>query len=150
MTPTTPQLNVAARMGRWSSQHRRKAILGWLAFVVIALAAGNLAGMRMLTGADSMTGESRSAQQTLDAAGRDTDAGESVLVQSRSDTVGSARFRAVLRATRDAVGAQRWVLRIRSPLEPGNDMLVSPDRHSALIQFDVPGDVMQNMERVKP
>ena len=29
--------NIAARAGRWSAQHRKKAIFGWLAFVVIAV-----------------------------------------------------------------------------------------------------------------
>src|SRR5215212_10228247 len=32
--------NLAARVGRWSVQHRRTAILGWLAFVVAALVIG--------------------------------------------------------------------------------------------------------------
>ena len=32
--------NLAARVGRWSVQHRRKAILGWLAFVFVAVAIG--------------------------------------------------------------------------------------------------------------
>ena len=29
---------LAARAGRWSAQHRKKAIWGWLAFVLIAFA----------------------------------------------------------------------------------------------------------------
>ena len=33
-----------ARIGRWSAQHRKKAILGWLAFVVFAFMAGNAIG----------------------------------------------------------------------------------------------------------
>ncbi len=28
--------NFAARAGRWSAQHRKKAIFGWLAFVIVA------------------------------------------------------------------------------------------------------------------
>ena len=28
--------NVAARMGRWSAGHRKLAIWGWLAFVIVA------------------------------------------------------------------------------------------------------------------
>ena len=31
-------VNVAARMAHWSGRHRKKAIWGWLAFVVIVLA----------------------------------------------------------------------------------------------------------------
>ena len=29
--------NLAARAGRWSAQHRKTAILGWIAFVVLAV-----------------------------------------------------------------------------------------------------------------
>ena len=29
--------NLAARIGRWSSQHRRLAIFGWIGFVVICV-----------------------------------------------------------------------------------------------------------------
>ena len=36
----------AGRMGRWSAQHRKKAIWGWIAFVVIAFAVGNAAGTK--------------------------------------------------------------------------------------------------------
>ena len=32
--------NLAATAGRWSAQHRKAAILGWIAFVVAALFAG--------------------------------------------------------------------------------------------------------------
>ena len=32
--------NLAARAGRWSAQHRKTAILGWIAFVVFATFLG--------------------------------------------------------------------------------------------------------------
>ena len=31
---------IAARAGNWSAHHRKAAILGWFAFVVLALAIG--------------------------------------------------------------------------------------------------------------
>ena len=34
LPPQTGGENLAARMGRWSAQHRKKAIWGWLAFVI--------------------------------------------------------------------------------------------------------------------
>src|SRR6266550_506711 len=34
----------AARMGRWSAQNRKKAIWGWIAFVVVAFAIGTTVG----------------------------------------------------------------------------------------------------------
>jgi uncharacterized membrane protein YdfJ with MMPL/SSD domain len=40
MSSTEQPRNLAARMGRWSAGHRKLAILGWLAFVALALALG--------------------------------------------------------------------------------------------------------------
>ena len=40
--PSPPRSrNLAARMGRWSAAHWKTATLGWLAFVVAALALGS-------------------------------------------------------------------------------------------------------------
>ena len=36
--------NLAARAGRWSAQHRKKAIFGWLAFVILAVFIGGSVG----------------------------------------------------------------------------------------------------------
>jgi hypothetical protein len=37
---TPPVTNLTARAARWSAAHRRKAVLGWLAFVLFAFAIG--------------------------------------------------------------------------------------------------------------
>ena len=42
----TVQDNFAARMGRWSAQHRKKAIFGWIAFVIISLVVGGALGVK--------------------------------------------------------------------------------------------------------
>jgi hypothetical protein len=34
--------NIAARAGRWSAQHRKKAIVGWLVFVILAFGIGGI------------------------------------------------------------------------------------------------------------
>ena len=57
--------SIAARAGRWSAQHRRKAILGWIAFVVIALVSGGMIGTKQLDDNDAGTGESARADQTI-------------------------------------------------------------------------------------
>lgn len=41
--------NLAAAADGWSARHRRRAIAGWLAFVVIAYAAGAAIGQKPLT-----------------------------------------------------------------------------------------------------
>ena len=38
MSPLERSNNLAARMGRWSARHRKQAIFGWLAFVVVSIA----------------------------------------------------------------------------------------------------------------
>ena len=36
--------NLAARVGRWSARHWKKAVFGWLAFVFVAFAIGSILG----------------------------------------------------------------------------------------------------------
>jgi RND superfamily putative drug exporter len=105
MSPSQPS-NIAARMGRWSAQHRTKAVLGWLAFVVIAVIAGMGVGMRMLSSTDTLTGESAVAQRILSDAGYGETADETVLIQSAAHTVGDPHFRETAQATVDAVSGQ--------------------------------------------
>ena len=56
-----PSRNIAARAGRWSATHRKTAIWGWLAFVVLAVFIGGSVGTRTLTDAESGVGESGKA-----------------------------------------------------------------------------------------
>ena len=60
---------IAARAGRWSARHRKTAIIGWLAFILIAFALGNGIGPKKPTTAERADGESRRAEQVLDRAG---------------------------------------------------------------------------------
>ena len=60
--------NLALSMARWSGRHRKKAIWGWLAFVVIAFAAGNMLGSKQISDVDQFTGESHQAEVALDRA----------------------------------------------------------------------------------
>ena len=40
--------NLAARAGRWSAQHRKTAIFGWLAFVIVAFVIGGNLGTKTI------------------------------------------------------------------------------------------------------
>src|SRR5690349_13437315 len=57
--------NLAARAGRWSAQHRKLAIWGWLGFVLVAFALGSAAGTIEQEQAESGVGESGRASSTL-------------------------------------------------------------------------------------
>ena len=68
--PPPPAHNVAARMARWSGQHRKKAIFGWLAFVLVAFGVGmNVVGQKDIADVDQFSGESGRAEKALDRAG---------------------------------------------------------------------------------
>ena len=79
--------NLAARVGRWSVQHRRKAILGWLAFVFVALVVGfNMVPQKNLEPGEGMPGETGKASQVLKDGypKQQEQSGEQVLIQSKS------------------------------------------------------------------
>ena len=75
--------NLAARAGRWSAQHRKKAILGWLAFVILAVFIGGSVGTKTLSDEEYGIGESGRADKAVSAHFPDKDS-ESVLVQSQN------------------------------------------------------------------
>ena len=57
--------NIAARAGRWSAAHWKTAVSAWLAFCVVAIALGGVAGTKMLKEADTAAGGSKHAEQIL-------------------------------------------------------------------------------------
>jgi len=75
--------NVAARAGRWSAQHRKTAILGWILFVVLATVIGGSVGQRTLDDSAGGNGESKTGSMIVDAANFPDQSGEQVLVQGR-------------------------------------------------------------------
>src|SRR3954447_20678590 len=85
--PQLPKRNLAARAGHWSARHRRIAILGWLAFVVIAFVAGGAIGTNTLKDADSGNGESQVADRAIDSANFPERSDEQVLVTARTGTL---------------------------------------------------------------
>src|SRR4051794_4645998 len=75
--------NLAASVGRWSAQHRRIAILGWIAFVVFATVAGGRVGLNEIDKSQAGSGESKRGDMIVEAAGVPDKAGEQVLIQGR-------------------------------------------------------------------
>jgi len=134
MTPN----NLAARAGRWSAQHRRAAILGWLAFVIAAVALGSAIGTKQIPQDNDGTGESGRAQQVLHDQFPQP-AGEDVLVQSSTLTVADPAFRAAIHDVVGRLSGLGTVEHVRSPLAPGNGGEISHDGHSALVSFDITG-----------
>src|ERR687890_446074 len=57
--------NLAARAGRWSAQHRKKAIFGWLAFVILAVFIGGSGGPKKLSDEEYGIGEAGRARKSI-------------------------------------------------------------------------------------
>ena len=87
--------NLAARMARWSSKHRKKAFWGWLAFVILAFAIGNSLGTNAISDVDNFNGESHDAEVALDQAGLRPQS-ETVFIQSDKLTVKDPGFKAAV------------------------------------------------------
>jgi RND superfamily putative drug exporter len=138
---------IAARMGRWSAEHRRVAILGWLAFVAAAVMLGNAVGQEKIQGADGFSGESHRAEQALYGAGlRPND--EHVLIQSGTLTVDDPPFRAAIADAERRLSRAGDVRNVVSPLS--GDAPVSADRRSALVDFEITGDSLEAAKRLGP
>jgi uncharacterized membrane protein YdfJ with MMPL/SSD domain len=141
-----PAHNVAARMARWSGRHRRKAIVGWFAFVILAFAIGNAVGTQEISDVDQFSGESRDAEAALDRAGLKP-VEEVVLVQSETLTVRDPAFRAAVEDVSGRLGEVPYVTNIVSPLAGGS---VSDDGRSALVAFQIEGDSTEATDRIDP
>ena len=130
--------NLAGRIGRWSAQHRKKAIFGWLAFVIVSLTVGfNLVPAKEIEGQSGLPGETGQAARALEGAFPDK-ASEQVLVQSTQLRVGDARFKDAVGDVTHRLEGTKGVDNVVGPYGPGGQ--VSADGHSALVNFDLPGD----------
>jgi uncharacterized membrane protein YdfJ with MMPL/SSD domain len=139
--------NLAARAAHWSAEHRKTAIFGWLAFVAVAVLLGNAVGKSMIQDADLFSGESRRAEQTLyDAGMRPND--EHLLIQSRKLTVDDPEFAATIKDAAARLSRTEDVKNVVSPLT--GEAPISPDEHSALVDFEITGDSLEAAKRLEP
>jgi putative drug exporter of the RND superfamily len=140
----------AARAGRWSAKHRKKAIWGWLAFVAVAFVVGNAIGMKKPSNDNDYIGQSGKAERLFDNHYPKQDE-EQVLVQAPKG--GKATDPAVRAAVGDAVAAVRskpGVTEVRSPYEKGNAGQISKDGRSVLVKFKLNGDSDRTEKLVDP
>ena len=144
-----PPDNLAARMGRWSASHWKRAVFGWLAFVVAALALGQAIGTKKIDPHDNNVGQARRADHMLrDAGFRPDPQTEIVLVQSTTSTAREPAFRAVVRDVVAAVKGSPAIEHLQSPYGPAGAERIAADGHSAIVQWQMKGDSKQATERI--
>jgi RND superfamily putative drug exporter len=146
-----PQRNLAARAGAWSAAHRKTAIFGWIAFVIVAFMIGSATGQKTLDQIDTQNGDSYVADQAVDKAGFPDQVHESILIQSRGDlkatdpafVAGVTDIQARLERLPSVLPGS-----IESPLERENGGQISADGRSALLDFDLKGELEDAEESV--
>ena len=134
-----PSRNLAARAGRFSAEHRKAAILGWIAFVVLAFVVGGKVGTNALTTAESGVGESGTADRIV-AAAYPKRADEVVLIQSSKAEADAPAFRAAVADVAGRLARIDGVEAIASPYGNDRKAATSPNGHAVLVTFEVPGD----------
>jgi RND superfamily putative drug exporter len=117
----------------------RPAIFGWLAFVVIAFVLGGAIGTQNIKDEDQGNGQSRTADRQVAAANFPKEADENVLIQAKGDGKATDHsFTLAVKDTTKRLQDTKYVTKVESPLEKGNEGQFSKDGRSALITFSIP------------
>jgi uncharacterized membrane protein YdfJ with MMPL/SSD domain len=138
---------IAQRAARWSANHRKTAIFGWIAFVLVSMVLGSAIGTQTIADEDGGNGESRTADRVLADSSFPDDASEQVLIQGTgSQAVSDPAFQAAIADVEEELAGIKHVDRLSSPADnPGQ---VSADGRSAIVTFELLGDEDQTDERV--
>jgi RND superfamily putative drug exporter len=143
-------MNIAGRMGHWSATHWKTAVFGWLACVVLFFAFGNLVlGFKQIDINDAGVGQSHTADEILQKAFPErAPQTEFVLIQSTSRTVDDPAFRSTVNDVIGSVKSSPAIKNLDSPYEPRNRSLISDDRHSAMVKWEMKGDADRAQDNI--
>jgi RND superfamily putative drug exporter len=140
---------VVERIAGWSARHRAIALIGWFMLVAGAVVIGNMLGTKNLNSYDP--GQAGKAERVLSRPGVVQRDAESVLIETRNgQTVASdPQAREAIRQVTVALERMpRVATNVQSPLAPGGASLaagghglISHDGRSALVTFEVAGNV---------
>jgi RND superfamily putative drug exporter len=136
---------VTERVAGWSARHRKTAVFGWLLLVAAVFIAGQKIGSGNVQQYDP--GQAGQAERVLNqvAPAQFGAYDESVLIQARTPGVTFSSDPVMRQAASQvaaALSAQpKYAAGISTPLLAGAQPLVSKDGRSALVTFEVPGNV---------
>ena len=144
-------MNLAGRAGKWSAEHWKKALFGWLVFAAAAMALGNVVGHVQMKDSQAASGETARALKLLERSNFKQPAVESVLIQSRRYTASEPIMLAAVGNVVQTLAMEKDVADIQNPLvRIGGGGQISRDGHSVLVQFTVKGDPDKAKDKIKP
>ena len=142
------QPSLTERIAGWSAGHRKTVVIGWLLLVAAVFLGGQALGTRSLPQYDA--GQSGQAERVLNqvSPAQYNGSPEKVLIQAKKPGATFATFATdpAMRQAASQVAAAlaalpRYAADVRTPLQQGGQALVSKDGRSALVTFQVPGNV---------
>jgi uncharacterized membrane protein YdfJ with MMPL/SSD domain len=143
--------NIAARAGRWSATHKKTAILGWFAFVVVAFMIGGSVGQKNLEDWQNYTGESANAEAALHKHYKEAPASEVVVVQSEKYSAGDPQFDNAVKAIATNLKGAPAVENLQTQFSrAGPAGFVSEDGHTARLTFDIAGPAEDAGDKIDP
>jgi RND superfamily putative drug exporter len=137
--------NLTERVAGWSAAHRKTAVFGWLLLVAALFMGGQALGARHLN--DYSPGQAGQAERTLDqlAPAQLNAPSEMVLIQARAPRATFATDPAMRQAATQVAASLAahpgYAVHIQPPT-------VSKDGHSALVRFQIPGNVTDTDQAV--
>jgi uncharacterized membrane protein YdfJ with MMPL/SSD domain len=142
VSPLKRSNNFAARMGRWSANHWKTAVFGWLAFVLASFFIGQTVGTKYLDTNESNVGEAARADKIIDAGfpAKADEQDEIVLIQSQTHTVKDPAFRTAINDVATTLGGFPKVENLQTPLLPAYADQISDDGHAAMLTFNPKGN----------
>jgi uncharacterized membrane protein YdfJ with MMPL/SSD domain len=142
--------NLAGRIGRWSAGHRTIAIVGWFAFVALVFVGGMTQERQEYQPGDGSGETARAARIYQQGDFPDDPSSEQVLVQTPAGSVTDPAVRAAVTDTVAAVRASGQATNVVSLLDKDGAGLISADKRSTLVTFEVTGDPETAQDRIQP
>jgi uncharacterized membrane protein YdfJ with MMPL/SSD domain len=136
--PLNPRRNVAARVGGWSARHWKTAVIGWLAFVILAFHFGGSVQTHTLKPADAGVGESGHADKVYGKAYAQNQ-GEMVLLTSKNLKNDSPQFKAAVADLSQRLHHVKGVTKVEDPYGAAAKSLLSKHRNAVMLPYTIPG-----------
>ena len=139
-----------SRAARWSAAHRWSVVFGWAAFVVATFVLGSVAGMVQLSQIETENGQSRAADLIQAQQFPRERAGEQIVIENLHGVLAGSGYREAVTDLVRRLSKIPSVASVRSPIAPGNAVLISRNGRAALVTFQITGNPDTAQNRVAP